>query len=83
MSKDRLYTLPMEMYKFNFEICSHLTWIFKYESGSYPYIDIMFRNFTIAFTSLWETQEKTQWHLNTKSFILSKSRSITIIQQNI
>ena len=49
LSDDLLHTLPMEMFNFNFEVCSHLTKIFNYGSGKYSGIDAVIYNFNRAF----------------------------------
>ena len=76
LSENGKYLLLAEMFIFNLEVCSPLVKIFDCGSGSHPWVETLFLNFSKTLKQVWcrgLKQGETQWAQLRASFVRAGS----------
>ena len=78
LSENGKYLLLAEMFIFNLEVCSPLVKIFDCGSGSYPWVETLFLNFSKTLKQVWcrgLRQGERQWAGLRASFVVALSQA--------
>lgn len=87
LSENGKYLLLAEMFIFNLEVCSPLVKIFHVGSGSHPWVETLFSNFSRTLKQVWcrgLKQGEPQWAQLRESFVRAVSQSgRTVVSQAV